>query len=144
MMISNTSKYAIRAVIFLELYSSPEIKIGIKRIAEELDIPAPFLGKILQVLVKHQLLGSSKGPHGGFYLKRQAIDIPVMEIIEIMDGKDSFDMCVIRTEPCDHNRPCSMHHKLAPLRGEIKRVFNTESIADLVSEFREGKERIRI
>ncbi len=143
-MISNTSKYAIRAMIYLELYSSPEKKAGIKKIAEDLEIPSPFLGKILQVLVRQQLLASSKGPHGGFYLNKPAIDITVMEIIEIMDGKDILNDCVIRTEPCDHERPCSMHHKLAPLRREIKRLFSTETIADLVSEFREGKERIRI
>lgn len=143
-MISNTSKYAIRALIYLELYSSREQKKGIKVIAEDLDIPSPFLGKILQMLVKYQLLGSTKGPHGGFFLNKSAIDIPVMELIEIMDGKDTFDKCAIRTEPCDHLNPCSMHNKLAPPRAEMKRVFATETIADLVSEFREGKERIRI
>jgi Rrf2 family protein len=143
-MISNTSKYAIRAMIYLELYSSPEKKTGIKKMAEELNIPSPFLGKILQILVRHQILASSKGPHGGFCLNKPAIDIPVMEIIEIMDGKDILNDCVIRNATCDHDRPCSMHHKLAPLRAEIKRLFSTETIADLVSEFREGKERIRI
>jgi Rrf2 family iron-sulfur cluster assembly transcriptional regulator len=143
-MISNTSKYAIRAMIYLELYSSPEKKKGIKTIAQELDIPSPFLGKILQVLVKHQLLGSTKGPNGGFFLNRSAIDIPAMEIIEIMDGKDTFDKCVIRTSPCDHMNPCSMHHKLAPIMKEMKLVISTETIADLVSEFMEGKERIRL
>ena len=143
-MLSHTSKYAIRALIYLELYSSPENKEGIKKIASELDIPSPFLGKILQMLVKHKLLGSTKGPHGGFYMNRPAIDIPVMEIIEIMDGKEVFDMCVIRTSPCDHDNPCSMHHKMAPTRRDMKMMFSTETIADLVSEFREGKERIRI
>lgn len=143
-MLSNTSKYAIRALIYLELYSTPEKKEGIKSIAGELDMPSPFLGKILQVLVKHQILGSAKGPHGGFYLRKPAIDIPIMEIIELMDGKDPFNNCVIRTSKCDPVHPCSMHHKLAPLRGEIKAHFTTETIADLVSEFREGKERIRI
>ena len=143
-MLSHTSKYAIRALIYLELYSSPENKQGIKKIASELDIPSPFLGKILQVLVKHQFLGSTKGPHGGFYLNRPAIDIPVMEVIEIVDGKEVFDMCVIRTSPCDPDQPCSMHQKLGPIRRDMKRIFSTETIADLVSEFREGKERIRI
>jgi len=143
-MLSHTSKYAIRALIYLELFSSTEKKVGIKEIAKELDIPSPFLGKILQVLVKHKLLGSTKGPHGGFYMNRAAMDIPIMEIIEIIDGKDVFNDCVIRTTPCDPSRPCSMHHKLAPARGEIKSIFSTESIADLVSEFREGKEKIRI
>lgn len=143
-MISNTSKYAIRALIYLELYSSPENKKGSKVIAEDLDIPTPFLGKILQVLVKHQMLGSTKGPHGGFFLKKPAIDITAIEIIEIMDGKNSFDMCAIRTSPCDPKNPCSMHQKLAPIRKEMKLVFSTDTIADLVSEFREGKERIRL
>ena len=143
-MLSNTSKYAIRALIYLELYSSPENKQGIKKIASELGIPSPFLGKILQVLVKHKLLGSTKGPHGGFYLNRSAIDIALMEIVEIMDGKEVFDMCVIRTAPCDPERPCSMHHKLGSARRDMKRIFSTETIADLVSELREGKERIRI
>jgi len=143
-MLSNTSKYAIRALIYLELYSNPENKAGIKKISGELNIPSPFLGKILQMLVKHQLLDSTKGPHGGFCLNKPAIDIPLMEVIEIIDGKETFDNCVIRTSPCDANKPCSMHHKLAPLRSEMKSLFTTETIADLVSEFREGKERIRI
>jgi len=143
-MISNTSKYAIRALIYLELYSSKEQKKGIKVIAGELDIPSPFLGKILQMLVKHRLLSSTKGPNGGFFLNKSAIDITIMEIIEIMDGKDTFDECAIRTAPCDDMNPCSMHNKLSTPRGEIKRIFATETIADLVSEFREGKERIRI
>ena len=131
-------------MIYLELFSNPEQKKGIKKIAEDLDIPSPFLGKIMQVLVKHKLLASTKGPHGGFYLGRPAIDIPIMEIIRIIDGKDVFNDCVIRTEACDPDRPCSMHHKLAISRGEIARIFSTETIADLVAEFREGREQIKI
>ncbi|MDF1575506.1 MAG: Rrf2 family transcriptional regulator [Bacteroidales bacterium] len=143
-MLSNTSKYAIRALIYLELYSSPENKQGIKVISGQLYIPSPFLGKILQLLVKQQLLESVKGPHGGFYLRKPAMDISVMEVIELMEGKEPFDSCVIRTTPCDLNNPCSMHKKLAPIRHELKALFTTETIADLVSEFREGREKIRI
>jgi len=143
-MLSHTSKYAIRALIYLELFSSPQNKLGIKHIAQKLDLPSPFLGKILQVLVRAQLLVSSKGPNGGFYLKRPAVDITLMEIIDIMDGKDTFDTCVIRTTHCDDENPCSMHGKVGPMMGELKKRFSTETIADLVSEFKDGKERIRI
>jgi len=143
-MLSNTSKYAIRALIYLELYSSPENKVGIKEIARELDIPSPFLGKILQGLVRSGILGSTKGPHGGFYLDRPAMDIPLMDIIEIIDGTDVFNECALRTISCDPERPCSMHQKLAQARKEIRRAFSTETVADLVSEFREGREKVRI
>ena len=131
-------------MIYLELFSSEDEKIGIRKIAAELNIPSPFLGKILQTLVKHELLDSTKGPRGGFYLKRPALDIRVMEIIEVIDGKGVFENCVIRTEPCNDNQPCSMHGKLSRARAELRSVFTTETISDLVSEFREGNERIRI
>ena len=143
-MLSNTSKYAIRALIYLELFSSPQKKLGIKHIAQQLDIPSPFLGKILQVLVRQGLLFSSKGPNGGFYLKRPAIDITLMEVIDIIEGKGRFDTCIIRTTHCDDKNPCSMHDRVGPVMGELKKSFSTETIADLVSEFKDGKERIRI
>jgi len=143
-MLSHTSKYAIRALIYLELYSNSEKKVGIKEISRELDIPSPFLGKILQVLVKQNFLNSTKGPNGGFYMKRPAMDITLMAVIDVIDGLASFETCVIRNSACDHDNPCSMHHKMAPLWDEMRRVFATESIADLVSEFRENKELIRI
>jgi len=143
-MISNTSKYAIRAVIYLALFASEEKKSGIKEISAALDIPTPFLGKILQMLAKKNILNSSKGPHGGFSLQRPAMDISIMDIIEIIDGTDFFNTCVIRTTKCSYEAPCSMHDKVAPLQREIKSLFMTETIADLASEFRHGKERIRI
>ena len=63
-MLSNTSKYAIRAVIYLALFSSDEKKIGIREISKELGLPTPFLGKILQMLAKQKILNSTKGPMG--------------------------------------------------------------------------------
>ncbi len=143
-MLSNTSKYAIRAMIYLALYASPERKAGIKEISSKLGIPTPFLGKILQMLAKHQVLISTKGPHGGFSLRKQAMDITLMEIVEIIDGTELFDTCVIRTGLCDPEAPCSLHQKISGLRKEMKSVFLTESLEDLAREFREGREQIMI
>ena len=143
-MLSNTSKYAIRAVIYLELYASEARKSGIKEIAGELGIPTPFLGKILQVLAKKGILDSTKGPHGGFWLKKPALDISLMEIIEVIDGTDSFDTCLIRTSRCSDDEPCSLHEKITGYRNGIRGIMETETIADLAGEFRKGKEKIRI
>ena len=143
-MLSTTSKYAIRAVIYIALYASPEKKKGLKEISAELDIPQPFLGKILQVLSRQQILESSKGPHGGFNLKKAAIDISLMEIVDIIDGTDAFNQCLIRTSSCKNDVPCSLHDKVAAYRKGLRSTLLTESIADLASEFRKGNERIRI
>ena len=109
-----------------------------------MDIPTPFLGKILQLLAKQNILSSTKGPHGGFCLNKPPIDISIMEIIEIIDGSDTFDVCVIRTTKCSHDEPCSLHDKISPLRSEMKSVYLTETLADLASEYRQDRERIRI
>ena len=143
-MLSNTSKYAIRAVIYLALYASPEKRYGIKEIAEELNLPTPFLGKILQNLARNGVLDSAKGPGGGFCLKKSALDISVMEVIEIIDGPGAFTSCLIRTENCSTEHPCSLHDKVTSYRTGLKKVLQTESIADLVSEFRHDSKRIRI
>ena len=110
-MLSNTSKYAIRAVIYLALYAGEEKKIGIKQISKELSIPTPFLGKILQTLAKHKLLSSTKGPHGGFGLGKPADEITLIEIVDIIDGQDIFKKCMIRLEDCNEKEPCSAHKK---------------------------------
>jgi len=143
-MLSNTSNFAIRALIYLELYSSPEKKVGIKQMVEDMDIPAPFLSKILQLLVKGKLLDSSKGPNGGFSLLKPAIDIALINVIEAIDGKETFGNCMIKSTTCEATEPCSVHHKISQIKGQVKKQFSTETIADLVSEFREGEDRIRI
>ena len=143
-MLSTTSKYAIRSVIYLALYASPENKKGLKEISTELGIPQPFLGKILQVLSRQQILDSSKGPHGGFTLKKAAIDISLMEIVDLIDGSEAFNECLIRTSTCKNEYPCSLHDKVAAYRKGLRDTLLTETIADLASEFRKGNERIRI
>ncbi|MEZ5070052.1 MAG: Rrf2 family transcriptional regulator [Bacteroidales bacterium] len=143
-MLSNTSKYALRAAIYLALKATPDQKCGIKEISGELDIPSPFLAKILQGLVKHDILVSAKGPHGGFCLKKSPLDISVMEIVEVIDGTGTFDRCVIGTSNCQPDHPCSMHHKLAPLRKEMKHMLQTETLADLVSAFHRGANPLRL
>jgi len=63
MIYSRSAEYAIRA--FVHLAQVPEGKYAmVKNIAEQEDIPAHFLAKILQQLARKGLLRSSKGPTG--------------------------------------------------------------------------------
>ena len=51
-MLSNSSKYAINAVLYLAINSSVDRKKGVKEISEALRIPTAFLAKLLQILAK--------------------------------------------------------------------------------------------
>lgn len=138
-MLSNTSRYAIRAVIYLALNANEDAKIGIKTISKELDIPTPFLGKILQTLAKHKILSSTKGPHGGFGLGKNPHDITLMEIVEVIDGLDDFDSCLLGLKTCsDDHQHCSIHRNYAAIREQLKELFKTESIGALADHIKEN------
>jgi Rrf2 family iron-sulfur cluster assembly transcriptional regulator len=136
-MLSNTSKYAIRAMIYLALNADKEKKTGIKKISGDLNIPSPFLAKILQVLAKHKLLASTKGPNGGFSLAKDPKIITLYEIVRIIDGNDIFDKCLISLRSCyEENMPCAVHKKYEPIRNEIIKLFQQQDIRDLANDIK--------
>jgi len=136
-MLSNTCKYALRALIYLGKFSEEGKKIGIKKISEDLGISSPFLGKILQFLVKQKLLVSIKGPHGGFGLAKTPDNISLWDIVTTVDGEEFFTNCLIGLEPCINHDPtkplCPVHKKYAKLRDEIA-VFYKETSLQVISD----------
>lgn len=138
-MISSTCKYAIRAVLYLAVNDTKK-KIGIKKISSNLDIPGPFLSKILQTLAKHRLLSSTKGPKGGFALGMDAHDIQLIDIVEIIDGRDSFEKCAIGVKYCrELENKCALHKEYSKLREELKTLFSASNIYDLAQEIEESR-----
>lgn len=61
-MLTNATKIAIRATLYLAMFSNETKKLGVKHIAETLEIPKPFLAKLLQKLNKNDIVSSTKGP----------------------------------------------------------------------------------
>jgi len=55
-------------------------------ISKEYDIPLEYLLKILQQMVRVNILRSKRGPRGGFTLARPAKKITLLQVIEAVDG----------------------------------------------------------
>lgn len=136
-MLSNTCKYALRALIYLGKYSEKDSRIGIKKISEDLQLSSPFLGKILQSLVKQKLLVSTKGPNGGFALGKKPEDITLWDIVTKVDGEEFFTNCLITLEPCkthDPSKPlCPVHSQYSKLRNDIS-AFYKETSLEIISQ----------
>lgn len=144
-MLSNTSKYGIRAVIYLALNCEGDSKIGIKQISKDLNIPTPFLGKILQSLAKHKLLSSTKGPHGGFGMLKKPEEISLMNIVEVIDGLDNFNACVLGLPSCTEDEShCPIHKNYAGIREQLKTLFQSENIGELIRRIKESHETISL
>jgi len=55
-------------------------------ISKEYNIPLEYLLKLLQQLVRVNILRSKRGPRGGFSMARPAKRISMLEIVEAVDG----------------------------------------------------------
>lgn len=143
-MLSNTCKYAVRSVIYLAIHQEEGKKIGIKQISSDLEIPTPFLGKILQTLAKQKILSSNKGPHGGFSLAVDAEELTLLDIVKIIDGMDIFETCLIGMNSCksadSNSKPCSVHDQFSDIRKKLYDLFKNETFANIVSKVGEKED----
>jgi Rrf2 family iron-sulfur cluster assembly transcriptional regulator len=137
-MLSNSCRYGIRAIIYLAGQSLANGKTGIKKISSDLDLPTPFLAKILQQLVKQKILSSSKGPHGGFSLLKDPRKITLLDIVNTIDGNDVFTNCVMHKGSCEgvekDKKHCPLHEDYEKTRDDLMKLFSSRTIYDLVKK----------
>jgi Rrf2 family protein len=141
MIYSRSAEYAIRA--FVHLATVPEGKYAmVKNIAEQEDIPAHFLAKILQQLARKGLLRSSKGPTGGFALRMDPNEVTLLTIVEALDGLAPYQQCASGLSECTDDMPCSMHDSWIQLRQRIMDYLGRNTIADLAKALEQKKRTI--
>lgn len=138
-MFSKSCKYAIRAVLYLAVHSGVEKKFGAKEIADALDIPSPFLAKLLQQLSRMGLVDSTKGPNGGFYLNEENQNRPLRAVIEAIDGPEVFSGCILGLPVCSGDNPCPLHSKAVRYKASIIEQVEEYSVQDLAKRIKRMK-----
>ena len=137
-MISNSSKYAIKAVLYLAVNSNEEEKIIVKHIAEPINVPQPYIAKLLQQLVKEKIISSSKGPKGGFYLTEENKTQSIMRIVYVIDGENKFNSCMLSLKACDMKNPCPLHNIITPSKSILVQNLKNKTIKDLAIDVKSG------
>jgi len=127
-------------LVYLAVNTDGSQRIGIKQISDDLGIPSPFLGKIMQQLAKHKLLSSYKGPNGGFIFLKDPNEICILDIVKIIDGTDSFIDCFMGLKICEgkveNKDKCPLHKKSGILRDHIYEVFEKTTIGEIASDIK--------
>ncbi|MFO0839933.1 MAG: Rrf2 family transcriptional regulator [Phycisphaerae bacterium] len=127
-MISKTAEHAVRACVWLAEH--PGHAWTVQRIASATNVPAKYLGKVLQLLGRAQLVRAQPGPGGGFALNKEASQICVLEIIEAVDPPPRG-----RTDShpdADGLRP--LHARLRQARARVEASLRRCTLADLLRE----------
>ena len=131
MLYSKSAEYAIQALIYLSENQTDKPTM-IASIAEAYNIPYQFLAKIVQTLVKRNLVVAKRGRNGGINLSRKPKYIYLTEIIDAIDGPPpEKERCVIGLDLCSDESPCPLHHKWKPIRTDIREMLGAENLEEL-------------
>jgi Rrf2 family transcriptional regulator, iron-sulfur cluster assembly transcription factor len=133
MFLSKSFGYALRGILYVASGCPLRQKIQVDEIARELSVPKHFLGKVMKKIVKHGILNSTKGPHGGFSISEKTLLTTLFDLIQITDSDQPFDGCVLRFRKCNSRHPCPLHHKIEANREDFYQIFGKTTIGDLLN-----------
>ena len=83
--INRTAHYGLISAAYTAQNAETD-RVTSSKISKEHNIPLDYLIKLLQRMVKANILRSKRGPKGGFTLARPAKEITLLEIIEASGG----------------------------------------------------------
>lgn len=132
-MLNKTSKYAIKAVIYLGIHSSESHKILTRDMYREIKVSESYLAKILQDLSRHGIISSTKGRNGGFYLSQENVNNTLMDVVRTIEGDESVDSCILGIHQCDMINPCPLHHIIGRSKADFNAMLARTRLQDLIS-----------
>ncbi|HLX63276.1 MAG TPA: Rrf2 family transcriptional regulator [Planctomycetota bacterium] len=128
-MISQTTEYALRAMVFLaEREGHPH---AAQEIAQATHVPAGYLSKVLQSLVRANLLISQRGLGGGFSLSRSKSEISIYEVVQAVDPIRRIRSCPLELVAHGTNL-CPLHRRLDNALALVEDSFKNSTLAEIL------------
>ena len=134
-MLSKKTKYGIKALTFIaKQVGDTPVQVG--EISKKENIPQKFLESILLTLRKAGFLGSKKGKHGGYYLRKLPSEIVMADVMRVLEGPIAMVPCVSlnfyeKCDDCPDEHACSVHKLMIQVRDNTLNVLRDNTLADL-------------
>lgn len=129
-MISQTAEYTLRAMVFLAMRNAPATGL---EIADATKVPAGYLAKLMQQLVKAKLVKSQRGIGGGFVLAMETDAITILDVINAVDPLKRIEVCPLGLTAHGMNL-CPLHKRLSDATAQVESAFKNSTLSELVSE----------
>jgi len=134
-MFSKACEYGIRASIFVARQSEKGERSSLKEIAEAINSPIAFTGKILQLLAKSDILESIKGAGGGYEMEVDSLaTVCLLDIVTAIDGENKYNGCALGLQHCDENHPCPVHFEYRKIREDLFSMLRNATLLKMVSQ----------
>jgi Rrf2 family transcriptional regulator, cysteine metabolism repressor len=143
--ISQKGLYALQAMMTLaRKHNQGAIKI--RDIAAESDLPEKFLELILLELKNARIVESTRGARGGYRLRRDPGDIPLSDIIRLIDGPiaplgDAEQLRTMIAKDADHR---ALYQVFLAVRDAAAKILENTTIADIINAPPPGAKKKRL
>ncbi len=130
-MLSQTTEYALRAVVFLAAnHPTPQTN---HEIAGHTHVSTAYLAKVLQNLARAEIVLSQRGLHGGFVLAKPIEELTLLEVLNAVEPIERIETCPL--ELAAHGAHlCPLHSKLDRAMAVIEEAFGDTTLADILSD----------
>ena len=130
-MISQTVEYALRAIVTIAQHEGHPCTA--QQISGITQVPAPYLSKLMQVLVRGGLVSSQRGLHGGFVLVRQPSELTIWDVVDAVEPFKRIHECPLGIQ--SHGSTlCPLHQRLDRAMAMVEEQFREATIADVLAE----------
>ncbi|MEW6107827.1 MAG: Rrf2 family transcriptional regulator [Nitrospirota bacterium] len=120
MYVTRKADYAIRCVLYLTRNTGRVASVD--EISGAVYVPKSFLAKILQQLMKADIVSSTRGIKGGFQLAKDPKYINLLEVIEAIQGPSAANICAISKKLCRLSSTCAVH----PVWVKVRKIVEQE------------------
>lgn len=133
MRLTRAGEYAVRCMMYLSCLGVGNIGSR-KEIAQAMDIPAQFLGKIAQQLARAGYLEIVQGPKGGFRLMVAPEKVTLLGVVEAVIGEIYLNDCLMRPDSCYRSPTCTVYEVWKTARRQLRQTLEQTTFAGLLKE----------
>jgi Rrf2 family transcriptional regulator, iron-sulfur cluster assembly transcription factor len=133
MIFSRSADYGLRALVHLAS-QPPNQPVPLDRIAQAQRVPAALLSKILQTLVKAEMLRSQRGYGGGFVLAVDPAALTLQQVVEAIDGPLCVFECLDDEDFCVQCGTCKLRGAFREVHVAMVRVLRSRTVADCLPD----------
>ena len=135
MKLTRSGEYAVRCVVYLAQQPQGSLCL-LEDISKIQEVPKHLSAKILQTLVKGNIVKSSRGTGGGYTLAKPADEITLLEVIECIEGPICLNYCLKDDECLKQNSPsktecCPIHTVWMEAQNKLREVLGSYKMDEL-------------
>jgi len=132
--LSKKSEYALMAARYMAI-KNHGTAVTAKEIAESYSISFDLVSKVLQNLAKNNIALSFQGVKGGYSLKKNPLEISLIELILAVEPDYQIADCLRNESPkndCSYSDCCKIRDPLAEVQKKIDKVFYDTKLAHII------------